>query len=118
MVELKKRIQVTLSASSLTEVIVATTILLVIFGISLITLHNVMISSIKKDTAVLETRIEKLIYQYKNNQLKVPISYTEEGLLIRVVNNTHNTINYLDFSVTDMVTKKNRNKRIIAIPYE
>ena len=118
MVELKKRIQPTFRASSLTEVIVATTILLVVFGIALISLHNIMMSSIKKDTTALETRIEKLIYQYKNKQLTVPISYTEEDFLIRVVNNTHNKMKYLDFSVTQVITKKNKNKRIMAIPYE
>lgn len=77
-----------------------------------------MMSSIKKDTAALETRIEKLIYRYKNKQLKVPISFTEKDFLIRVVNNTHNKIKYLDFSITHMITKKSSNKRIIAIPYE
>jgi len=118
MVGLKKRIRPTLKASSLTEVIVATSILLVVFGIALVTLHNIMMSSLKKETAALETRIEKLIYQYKNKQLKVPTSYTEEGFLIRVVNNTYNKMKYLDFSVTQVITKKNKNKRIMAIPYE
>lgn len=118
MVGLKKRIRPTLKASSLTEVIVATTILLVVFGIALVTLNNIMMSTLKKDTAVLETRIEKLIYQYKNKQLKVPISYVEESILIQVTKQTHHNIKYLNFSITDIITKKNSNKRMMTIQYE
>lgn len=107
-----------LDASSLTEVIVATTILLVVFAIALVTLSNIMMSSVQKDTQVLDTQIEKLIYQYKNKQLKVPTSYEEDNLLIRIEKMTLNEIGCIDFSITNTVSKKKSTKRIIAIKNE
>lgn len=115
---LKRIFKQKLKASSLTEVIVATTILLVVFAIALVTLSNIMMSSVQKDTQALDTQIEKLIYQYKNKQLKVPISYMEENLLIGIEKITQNEIECIDFSITHSITKKKSTKRIIAIKNE
>lgn len=107
-----------LKASSLTEVIVATTILLVVFAIAIVILSNIMMSSVQKDTQALDTQIEKLIYQYKNKQLKFPTSYVEEIYIISIEKITLNEIECIDFSITNTVSKKKSTKRIIAIKNE
>ncbi len=107
-----------LKASTLTEVIVATTILLVVFAIALVTLSNIMMSTVQKDTQVLDTQIEKLIYQYKNRQLKVPTSYSEDNLLIRIEKSTLNNLECIDFSITHTISKKKSVKKVIAIKNE
>ncbi|WP_405610870.1 hypothetical protein [Polaribacter sp. Asnod1-A03] len=113
--ELKK---LKLKASSLTEVIVATTLLLIVFAIALVTLSNVMMSSMHKNTQVLESQIEKLIYQYKNKQIKVPISYSEDELSIDIQKITQNEIECIEFSITHSLSKKKSTKRIIALKNE
>jgi predicted PurR-regulated permease PerM len=115
---LKKTLKRKLNASSITEVIVATTILLVVFAIALVTLSNIMMSSVQKDSQALDTRIEKLIYQYKNKQIKAPVSYTKENLLISIEKVTQNEIECIAFSITHIVSKKKSIKRIIAIKNE
>ena len=112
---LKRVFKNKLKASSLTEVIVATTILLVVFAIALVILSNIMMSSVQKDTQTLDTQIEKFIYQYKNKQLKVPISYVEENYIISIEKSTQNKVEWIDFSITNSLTKKKSTKRIIAI---
>lgn len=107
-----------LEASSLTEVIVATTILLVVFAIALVTLSNIMLSSVQKDTQALDTQIDKLIYQYRNQQLIIPISYVEDNLLINIEKINQNEIEWINFSITHSITKKKSTKRIIAIQNE
>ena len=87
MARLKKLFFRKLNASSLTEVIVATTVLLVVFAIALLTLNNIMMSSVKKDTHKMNTKIEKLMYQYKNKKIKIPISFTEDDFVISIQNN-------------------------------
>lgn len=109
--QLKKITLKKLKASSLTEVIVATTILLVVFAISLVTLNNMMMSSVKKDTGVMETKIEKIIYQYQNNQLKIPISYTEDNFIISIEKQSQKELQFLEFSITNIINKKKVTKK-------
>ena len=116
--KLKRAFKIRVKASSLTEVIVATTILLVVFAIALVTLSNIMQNTTQKDTQVLDTKIEKLIYQYKNRQLEIPISYTEENLLISIEKSTLNEIECIDFSIVNTVSNKKSMKKIIAIKNE
>lgn len=100
-----------IKASSLTEVIVATTILLTVFAIAIFTLNNIMLSSVKKDTQAMETQIEKLIYQFKNQQLKVPTSYTEDDFVITIEKLNQNEQQFITFSITNSITKKSVTKK-------
>lgn len=108
---LKKLFYHKIKASSLTEVIVATTILLVVFAITLFTLNNMMMSSVRKDTQVMNTKIEKLVYQYRNKQLKVPVSFIEDEFLISIQKIQHNEIEFLEFSITHSIYKKTVTKK-------
>ena len=101
-------------ASSLTEVIVATTILLIVFAISIVTLNNIMVSSLRKDTQSLATKIERLIYQYQNKQLKVPISYKEDNYVFIAQMIIQNDIKCIEFSIKDTNKDKTKTKIIIA----
>lgn len=93
-------------ASSLTEVLIATTILLVVFAIALTILNNIMIGTVQKDTQQMHTQVEKLIYQYKNEQLKIPSAYKEGNFLISIQKITESKITFVEFSVTNTETKK------------
>lgn len=115
---LKRILKHQLKASSLTEVIVATTILLLVFAIALLTLNNIMVSSVQKDTQALDIQVEKLIYQYKNKQLKVPNSYAEDDYQIAIDKIKQNDIEWIDFSIMHSLNKKKSTKRIIAIKNE
>lgn len=106
------------SASSLTEVVVATSILLLVFAIALLTLNTLMIGTINKDTQVLDTRIEKFIYQYKNQQLKVPNTIIQEDIRITIQKVTENNLSFIIFSAEDVPKRKQREKKIIALADE
>jgi type II secretory pathway pseudopilin PulG len=111
---LKKKISYKLKASSLTEVIVATTILLIVFAIALVTLNNMMVSSMRKDTQNLDTELEKFIYQYQNKQLKIPLSYQQEAYIVKIQKMIQNDIKCIEFSIKDTNKGKTKTKRIIA----
>ncbi|WP_405567963.1 hypothetical protein [Polaribacter sp. Asnod6-C07] len=106
-----------MKASSLTEIIVATSILLIVFAIAIVTLNNLMVSSIQKDTQNLDVKIEKLIYQYQNKQLEIPLSYQEGGYSIQIKNVILNDIKCIEFSIQDINKGKSKVKRIITNIY-
>ncbi|MGY0407930.1 MAG: hypothetical protein ACWIPJ_06200 [Polaribacter sp.] len=108
---LKRRYYRKFKASSLTEILIATIILVLIFAISLVTLNNIMMSSVRKDTQTMETKVEKLIYQYKNKQLKIPVSYTEGKFTISIRKIAQNEIQFIEFSITNSNSKKTISKK-------
>lgn len=88
------------------EVIVATAILLTVFAIAIFTLNNILLSSVQKETQSMETQLEKLRYQYTNQQLKIPISYREDEFLIAVQKMNQNKQQFVVFSITNSKTNK------------
>lgn len=77
-ISLKNIIYKKLNASSLTEVLVATVLLLLVFGIAMTTLNNVLYGSITRNTHKIETTLNQLVYQYQHKQIKVPLNM-EQG---------------------------------------
>ncbi|CAM1361481.1 conserved hypothetical protein [Tenacibaculum sediminilitoris] len=82
MVVLKKIINTKVKASSLTEVIIATVIILVIFGIALLTIDNLLFNAVKSNTHTIENELTELVYQYKNGQVTLPYSSDENEWMI------------------------------------
>ncbi|QTE21147.1 hypothetical protein [Polaribacter cellanae] len=101
-------------ASSLTEVIVATSILLLVFGIAVITLNNIMVNTVQNDTQNLETKIEKMMYQYNNNQLKIPSTYKDKDELVSIEKIKIDGVFFIEFSIKNAGIKKEITKRIFA----
>lgn len=93
------------------EVIVATTILLTVFAIAIFTLNNILLSSVQKETQSMETQLEKLRYQYTNQQLKIPISYREDEFIIEVQKMNQNKQQFVVFSITNSKTNKSVTKK-------
>jgi len=103
---LKKIIKVPLNASSLTEVIVATSVLLIVFTIAMATLNNVMLTTVKKDTQRIEMKMEQFIYDFRNNPKKIPLEIIENELIYSIQRVEQEEIKLLEFSILNVVTKK------------
>tara|TARA_R110002049_G_scaffold155048_1_gene319869 strand:- start:67 stop:426 length:360 start_codon:yes stop_codon:yes gene_type:complete len=118
MARLKKVCNKKVEASSLTEVIVATSILLLVFGIALLTLNNMMTSTLRSNTNSLDTELEKIIYQYRNQQINIPFFSIDGKYQIDGQKITENNIIFIEFSTKDIVTNKVRSKKIVQISNE
>lgn len=112
--QLKKYFHSKLRASSLTEVIVATAILLTVFGIALLTLNNILISSIRNDKQYLDAKIEKLRYQYRNQKITLPYSNTDGVYQITINQEVVQDLLFVDFTILDTETQKQLSKKILA----
>jgi hypothetical protein len=102
-----------IKASSLTEVIVATSILLLVFVISLEILNTAMISAVQNETQAMETKVGKLCYEYRYDKIKVPNSYLDEEFLIEISMFRKNECNWIAFEIKNEATNK-RIKRILV----
>ena len=103
---LKKIITAPINASSLTEVIVATSILLIVFSIAIATLNNVMLTTVKKDTQRIEMKMEQFVYDFRNNPIEIPLEIIENDLIYRIQRVEQQEIKLLEFSILNVVTKK------------
>ena len=63
-------------------------------------------STLQKDTQRMHAKLEKLSYQYKHKQLKIPNTYTEDGFVISIQKINQNGIAFVAFSITNTVNKK------------
>ena len=112
---LKKIITAPINASSLTEVIVATSVLLIVFAIAMATLNNVMLTTVRKDTQRIEMKMEQFIYDYRNNPIKIPLEITENDLIYSIQRVEQQEIKLLEFSILNVVTKKRLVKNEIDV---
>jgi hypothetical protein len=77
MVVLKK-----IRASTLVETIVASVIIVLIFGIASSVLNNVFKTALQSDKSNIYYEMERLTYLYKNNALKMPYTESFDGFNI------------------------------------
>lgn len=66
-----------LKASSLTEVLVATVIILMVFGIATTTLNTIMLTTVKNKRYFITTELNQLVYEYEQGIIKLPYAYQE-----------------------------------------
>lgn len=109
MVILKK-----IKAASLTEVLVATTIILLVFGIAIATLNNILQSSTHQNIQGITTQLHKLQYQYKNHQIKTPYYSQYKDWSISIQKDNSNT-SVIVFEAEHKTSQKNITKKITAI---
>ena len=111
--KLKLRLIKRLDASSLTETIVATTIILIVFAMATATLNNILGNSIEKDTAAIEGFLNEYRYTYKHKKPKLPETIEHGDWLIEVQHEKVAKIELVLIEATHKRTHKKITKRII-----
>ncbi len=118
MVVLKRYFFKKIAASSLTEVLIATVIIVLIFGIALTSLHNIMQSTINNRIQAIDTELTKLQYLYKNGLLTIPFSDEIDHWNISAQKIKDNTNSYILFEAKNTVTNKHLIKKEITIEFQ
>lgn len=104
-----------IKASSLTEVLVATVIILLIFGIATTTLNNVLQGTVNKNLHLPKTTLTKLEYQYKNGLIKLPFYDEFENWEIQIQKSNDDIV---IFEAENPKTKKKVIKKLLALEIE
>ena len=91
MVKLKR-----VRASSLNEIIVATLLIMIIFGISGGVLNNILRNI--SHTKPLDSKLNEYIYLYKNDKIKPPYNLSNDHMTIQVKEITKEEYSIIEFS--------------------
>lgn len=114
MVKLVKFCSLKIKASSITETIVATTIIIIVFAIVTLSLSNVLQNRVENDTSLIENKINELVYQNRFEKIKTPTSYNEGIWTVNVFKEMENDVNFIIFEAIKINSKKKISKKIIA----
>lgn len=114
MVVLKKIHKVKLKASSLTEVLVATVIILIVFGIAITTLDNVLFNSVKNKKYFIDTELNQLVYEYKHGRIELPYSHEEGDWFFKTIKTSENNMTLILFEAKNTLTNQKVTKKIMV----
>ena len=107
---LKNRIHIVktkkLKASSLMEVIVATVIIVLVFGMVTLILNNLLQNNSKQDTHKIELVLNKCVYRYKHDKLELPYQDNIEDWNISTDVIRKENASYVIFRATQEKTDK------------
>lgn len=98
------------SASSLTEVLIATVLIVVVIGIAITTLNNVLQNSVTKSTQAIETELSELQYLYKNKKITLPFYDEIDNWNVSITKDSE--LNVILFEAAHQTTKKSILKKL------
>lgn len=102
-----------IKASSITETIVATTIISIVFAIAILSLNNILQNVIESDTSVIERKINEFIYKSKYQKVSTPDSFEEGDWIVNLVKEDQNNVPIIEIEAFNRKTKKTLTKSII-----
>jgi len=103
------------SASSLVETIVATVIIMIVFGIAMNSMLGVVKQTTENSTHKIDSKLQKLSYEYQNNVLKVPNTIEIPQWSIVIKEQQEGKLTFVVFRATHKKNKKTRTKKVIAL---
>jgi uncharacterized membrane protein len=103
------------SASSLVETIVATVIIMIVFGIAISSILGVVKRTTENSTYIIDSKLQKLSYLYQNNELKVPNTIEIPQWSIVIKKQQEGKLTFVIFRATHKKNKKIRTKKVIAL---
>lgn len=107
-----KRMHKKIKGSSLTEVLTASVIIMIVFGITVTTLGTMIRSLVSKNTQFIENEINEIHYLIKQKQLKIPFQ-EEANDWIMIVEKENNS-NVIIIEATNTVTMKKIYRKLIS----
>lgn len=102
-------------ASSLTEVLVASVLILVVFGIAVVTFDSTLQSTININTQPVETELNELQYLYKHGKIKLPFKDAVGNWEINVEKKVIQNETIVFFDAIHKSTKKRITKKTESI---
>ena len=108
MVVLKK-----IKASSLNEVIVATVIITLIFGIAVATLNNILMNTANKHINSIDNKLNELVYRYQHDKLSLPYREESKDMSIDITKIKQGKNESIQFQIINKVNKKKRERKLV-----
>jgi low affinity Fe/Cu permease len=116
---LKKRyhfINIRVNGSSITETIVATTIIIIVFTIATLSLNTILQNRVENDISIIERKIDEIIYKSTYQKLKTPTSFEDGNWVVNISKENNEAADIIVFEAIHKKSKKKLVKR--SINYE
>jgi len=111
MVRLKNtfnKITLKVKSSSITETIVASTIILIVFTITIFSLNNILQQRITNDTSKIDQVLNEITYKANFKKLTVPDSFNEGNWIVNLTKEKEGDYTLINISAVH----KNSNKKV------
>lgn len=103
-----------LQASSLVETIVATVLIMIVFGIAMASVTRVLEQTVQNSTHAIDTELDKLSYQYLHGLIRVPEFLDIDQWTIEIQKKKEGQLHVVVFKATHRKRNKVRTKQIIV----
>lgn len=101
-------------ASSITETIAATSIIIIVFTIAVFSINNVLKNRVESDTSEIEREIQKIAYQNRYEKIETPNVLDIGNWLLHVSKTKKESVSVLLFEATNKLSKKKVTKTIVS----
>ena len=102
-----------IKASSLVETLVASVIIMIVFGIAMATISNILERSVKSSTSLIDKELNKLVYLYQNEKIQAPDLIDFDTWSIDLKKESEDGLNYVVFQANYKNNSKQRTRRIL-----
>lgn len=100
--------------SSLIETLIATIIIMIVFGIAMMSVTNILENTVKNSASKIDTELNKLTYRYHHGLIKVPDVIQSGQWSVELKKVKEGALDYVLFQATHKTNKKVRSKKILA----
>jgi hypothetical protein len=97
----------------LVETLTASILILIVFGISIVTIGNVLERTVKNNTRSIDNELNRLEYLYRNGKVKVPEIIDKNEWQIEIETEKENDLNYVVFTAKNKQNVKEKRRRIL-----
>lgn len=106
--------KIQVKGSSLIETLIATIIVMIVFGIAMMSVTNILENTVKNSTSAIDIELNKLMYQYHHDLIKVPDTIDYGLWKVDVKTVKEGTLTYVTFEAMHTVNGKVKSKKLIA----
>lgn len=110
---LKKIINHKVKASSITETIAATSIIIIVFTIAILSINNTLKNRVENDTSNIEREIQEIAYKNRYKKVEIPNLLDMDKWSIQISKKNKKNVNVLMFEAINKLSKKKLVKTIV-----
>ena len=100
-------------ASSLVETLIATVVIMIVFGIAMATVSNLLERTVRSNTRLIENELTKLEYLYRNGKVKVADQVEFQNWIVEVTQEKEGKLNFVVFKAKHKINSKEKRRRIV-----
>lgn len=108
-----KKTLLKVKASSLVETLIATVIIMVVFGIAMASISSILKNTVNSSTNKIDSQLNKFVYQYEHGLIIVPDIIEVDRWNVEVKKQKEGVSSFIVFKAVNRDSKKVRTKKVI-----